>query len=288
LGSISYFLVAISYFPWLKTFLNQFQQVQESYWILPLNIWSVPTTFYKLTTGQGIDPAKFSWLLIFLMVVIILTLIFSLIKLRGHLKWLIFLMFIFPFLSAILFSFKTSIYLDRYFIFIIPFYAALIGGAILGIENKLVKNTLIILTILGSLIAFPIRWINLDVEKKPGMAAAADYLNQNVKPNDKIYVGSSFVYFIFEYYNRTPVHPRLYTPWSLPHFSGTALLSSEDIIKDFSAETKKGNIVWMINTTGFGNYQPKVPENWIKIVEKGFQDVYDYRGWIVVAKYQVQ
>jgi hypothetical protein len=44
----------------------------------------------------------------------------------------------------------------------------------------------------------------------------------------------------------------------------------------------------MINTTGFGGYQPAVPENWLKINEKSFQDVYDYRGWILVATYRVQ
>jgi uncharacterized membrane protein len=288
LGSISYLLVAVSYLPWFKTFFHQLRQVQESYWIPPLNVWSVPVTLYKLTTGQGIDPAKFGWLLIGLTIVIIFVLIFFLIRLKENSKWLVFSLFIIPFLSAILFSLKTSIFLDRYFVFIIPFYATLIGATILAIENKLIKNTLIVLTILGSLVAFPIRWADLDVKKKPGMAAAADYLNQNVKPGDKIYVGSSFVYFTFKYYNQTPIHPKLYAPWSLPHFSGTALLSPEDIIKDFSDEVKKGDIVWMINTTGFGGYQPKVPENWIKIVEKGFQDVYDYRGWIIVTKYQVQ
>lgn len=120
------------------------------------------------------------------------------------------------------------------------------------------------------------------------MAEAAAYLNRQAKPGEKIYVGSSFVYFTFKYYNQTGTHPELFVPGSLPHFSGTALLSPENIIKDFYQGINKGDIVWMINTTGFGNYQPSLPLNWVKVEEKGVQDVYDYQGWIIVTKYQVQ
>jgi hypothetical protein len=140
---------------------------------------------------------------------------------------------------------------------------------------------------LGSLISFPVRWQRLEVEKKPGMAATANYLNQQVKPGEKIYVGSSFVYFTFKYYNHTGMQPKLYAPYSLPHFSGTALLSPQDLIQDFYQELERNDIVWMINTTGFGNYQPSPPDNWVKKEEKGFQDIYDYQGWIIAAKYQV-
>lgn len=288
LGLTSYILVVISYLPWLKTFLSQMGQVQESYWIPPLNIWSVPATFLQLTTGNAIDTVRFGYLLIILMIGIIFALFFSLRKLVEPAKWLFFLMVLAPFLGATAFSFKTSIYLDRYFIFTLPFYLTLMAGAILGIQNKKLKNTLILIVILGSLISFPIRWSNLKVEKKPGMAGAANYLNQIARTGEKIYVGSSLVYFTFKYYNQTGIQPKLYVPGDLPHFSGTALLSSEDLIKDFNQKVKRGETAWLINTTGFGNYQPAVPGNWLKLREKGFQDVYDYRGWIIVTKYQVK
>jgi hypothetical protein len=257
------------------------RQVQESYWIPPLNIWSVPATFLKLTTGDAIDTVRFGYLLIILMIGIIFALFFSLKKLGGSAKWLIFLMLIVPFLGAIAFSFKTSI-------FALPFYLILMAGAILGIQNKKLRNILILIAIFGSLISFPIHWSNLKVEKKPGMAETTNYLNQIVSTGEKIYVGSSFIYFTFKYYNQTGIEPKLYVPGDLPHFSGTALLSPENLIKDFNQEVKIGETVWLINTTGFGNYQPTVPGNWLKLREKGFQDVYDYRGWIIVAEYQVQ
>ena len=287
-GLGAYLLIVISYLPWLKTFLSQTSQVQESYWIPPINIYSIPATFLKLTTGGGIDGPKFWYILVALMILILVAFIYALKKIEQPAKWLIFLLIIIPFLGAIAFSFKTSIYLDRYFIFALPFYLILMGGAIWLIKNKKVRNIFIAIAILGSLIAFPVRWARLEVEKKPGMAAAASYLNQQAKPGEKIYVGSSFVYFTFKYYNKTEIQPKLYTPGSLPHFSGTALFSPKDIIQDFYQGIEKNDVVWMINTTGFGNYQPSLPDNWLKKEEKGFQDIYDYQGWIIVTKYQVQ
>lgn len=286
-GSGAYLLVILSFLPWIPTFLSQLHRVQESYWIPKMSIWSVPATFLKMTTGGAIDSSRFWYILTTLMIIVIAVLVYALKKIKMATKWLIFLLLIVPFLGAIAFSLKTSIYLDRYFIFTLPFYLILIGGAILAIENKSARNALIGLVILGSLVSFPIRWANLNVEKKPGMAAAAAYLNQKAAPKDKIYVGSSFVYFTFKYYNKTGIYPLLYAPGPLKHFSGTALLSPEDIINNFSYSTKKDDIVWMINTTGFGNYQPEVPEGWVKLEEKEFQDVYDYRGKIIVTKYRV-
>jgi len=288
-GFFSYFLAILLFLPWLKTFLYQNSQVQESYWIPPMNIWSIPATFLKLTTGGGIDAPRFWYLMVSLIILIAFAFVYALKNIKQSTKWLVFLLVAVPFLGAGLFSLKRSVYLDRYFIFTLPFYLLLVMQALWIIKNKKIRNCLIFLAILGSLISFPVRWARLEVEKKPGMAAAASYLNQEVKPGEKIYVGSSFVYFTFKYYNKTGVQPKLYVPGSsLPHFSGTALLSPEDIIQDFNQETKKDDIVWMINTTGFGNYQPSVPNHWEKENEKGFQDVYDYQGWIVVTKYQIK
>lgn len=286
-GLEAYLLVIFSYLPWLRIFLNQLSQVQESYWIPKMSIWSVPNTFAKMTTGEGIDPSKFWHILSGLVVIVIIAFIYALKKIKSSYKWLIFLLLIIPFIAVIALSIKTPIYMDRYFILCLPFYIILIGGAILKIENKSLKNILIGVVILGSLISFPIYWISLNVKEKPGIAEAANYLKQEIGPNDKIFMGSSFIYFNFKYYNQTGIHPLLHVSGPLKHFSGTALLSSEDIIKDFSQPTKKEDIVWMINTTGFGNYQPKVPENWVKLEEEEFQEVYNYRGWIIVTKYQV-
>ena len=288
LASGAYGLVALFYLPWLNIFLRQLGQVQESYWIPPMGPLSVPNTFFKMTTGGQIDQYRFWYISIALMILILIAAVYALRKIKPSAKWLIFLSLVIPFIAAIGLSLKTSIYLDRYFIFVLPFYLILMGGAVFLIKNKQIRNTLIGLAVLGSMATFPMHWSNLNADKKPGMAAAAAYLNQEVKPDNRIYIGSSFVYFTFKYYNKTEVCPRLYAPNPLSHFSGTALLSPQDTIKDFSQEVVKNDVVWLINTTGFGNYQPFPPDNWVKKEEKGFQDVYDYQGWIIVSRYRVQ
>jgi len=288
LGIGSYLLILISYIPWMGTFLKQTAQVQENYWIPEIGIWSVPNTFFFFFFGGLLDPAQFWYILLALMALVIIVILFFLIRIKNQIKWLILLLLAIPFITTILLSFGRSIYIDRYFIFGFPFYLIIIAGAILTINRKRLRQALIALIILGALTTFPTQWLSIEIEDKPGMAGATSYVNQEAKPNEKIFVGSSLIYFTFKYYNETDIPPQLYAPGEMPHFSGTALLSPEDIIADFNEETKTDDIVWMINTTGFGNYQPIVPSNWIKETENGFQDTYDYLGWIVITKYLVQ
>lgn len=288
MAAVSYFLVFVSYLPWLGTFLKQIGQVQQDYWIPAINIWSIPNTFLKMTWGNVVNPQNAWYVLVVLMVLIFSAVFFFIKKTKIKERWLFFLLLAVPFLLTAVLSFRRPIYIDRYFIFGFPFYLIILAEAILLITNVKIKRALIVLTILGSLITFPFHWSRLDAANKPGMAAAADYLNKQFEPGEKIFVGSSLIYFTFKYYNQTGYSPKLYAPGFLPHYSGTALLSAQDLIADFSKETKTDDIVWMLNTTGFGNFQPQVPENWLKEDEKSFQDVYDYRGWIIVSRYNVR
>ena len=200
---------------------------------------------------------------------------------------LVLMLFAVPFLGASALSFKRAIYLDRYFIFSLPFLAIITGSVAYKIRGTLPRNTVIIALILGSAISFPLYWQRLNVKEKPGIRPIAEYLNNNVKENEPIYVGSSFVYFTFKYYNETGIRPLLYADRPLSHFSGTALLDKEDIVKDLALDSRKHSAVWMLNTTGYGNYQPAVPDGWQKIEEKAAEDI-GHRGWIIATKYLVQ
>lgn len=284
---LAYFLVLASYVPWLPTFLRQFRQVQETYWIPPIGVWSIPNTISKMTLGAELNPDK-SWLaLILLTIAAIVATIFFLKRMPAKEKWLFFISLVFPFLITAMLSYKRSIYIDRYFIFGFPFYILIAAGAILAINKKMARWILVSAALAGVLITFPYQWSRLGAETKPGMSAAAKYINENAKPDEKIFVSSSLVYFNFKYYNKSGIQAKLYAPDPLPHFSGTALLDEEDIIDDFGENVKKNDLVWLIDTTGFGNYRPALPLNWKKLEEKNFQDVYDYRGWVIVSKYIV-
>ncbi len=164
----------------------------------------------------------------------------------------------------------------------------------------------------------------MDPAGKPGMSGASNYIFTNAAPDEKIYIASTSIFFSYKYYayqyfyrggytsdfnpsemkieNNTFMGERLYPDYltpllyipglttldQIPHFSGAALLTNSDLLANFNKNTKKRENIWVLWTTGFYEKKPEVPQNWEKISEAGFQDVFDYKGWIVVTKYEVQ
>ncbi len=288
LGSIV--LIILSFLPWLPTFLAQIQRVQDAFWIPGITIWSIPSTLFKMFSGFDINPAILSIPLIgsITATLVLGALLLLLFKYKETGRWLILFSLVIPFAASLLLSLKTSIYLDRYFIFFLPFLLIAVSAAVMSIKHLIVRNSLIGILTLAAFASFPIYSQSINAETRPGMAAASQYLNESVQPQNKLIVNSSFIYFTFQYYNTTSIHPLLYAPGEIPHFSGTALLDKEYIITDFNKAATTGDTVWTLDTTGFGNFQPSVPVSWIKESEKIYKDAPDFKGVIIVRKYIVE
>lgn len=293
---LSGILIGASFLPWLKIFLFQLRQVGAGYWIPPMDLWSIPRTLWELLIKIA-EPSK---LLMVLTTLLTLWIIIRVIrKYQQPEKWLILGSFAAPFLGAILFLIaakiqgeNSSVYLVRYFIFCSSFYLILVALFL----NSIVVRQLVILfsaiLIALNLFAIGYYWQQLDVVNKPGMAAAAKFLQANVESTQKIFVGSSFEFFNYKYYNQTSVRPLLYTDnhhvHDLPHFAGTAILAEEDLVLNFQSATTKDDTVWLLWTNGFGGSKPQVPANWTQIDEKGFAEVRPYVGtWVIVTEYKV-
>ena len=285
-------LSSLLYIPWLSAFNEQRSRVQQSFWIPPMDRWSIPGTIWKMVFGgTGINRPT----LFVATIVAILILIYFIRKIKMQEKWLLVLGLVIPFLAAIALSYQTAIYLDRYFVFASMFLAMILGISILQIEKLKLRKGLAWIAVLVTIFVFYKNWTELDVKafgqpvKKPGMSAAAEYINERAGKNDKIYVGSSFVYFTFKYYNQTGIKPLLYSTGpieSIPHFSGTAILTNEDLVLDFNQAEPNDN-VWLLWTTGFGGSKPVVPGNWQVVEEVGFEDAPGFKGWIVITRYHV-
>jgi len=280
---LSYVTAGIAFLPWLPTFLAQNKQVQENYWIPKPGWTSLPNTLLRLLIGNDFSLNN-NWNWLILIIITLGLIVWAIIKAKNQFKYLALSLTIVPLACALALSIKRAIFLDRYFIFIQLFYFLLI---ILGInELKLVKfkYSLLGLFIIMNVYSGFIFHFNLVQADVPGMAGAGEFINKNAKPNDQIISGSSFVFFTFKYYNQTNIEPVLYAPEKMLHFSGTALLNKKDIIKNWP-QIKTNTNVWLINTTGFGNYQPQVPQSWGKVEEKSY---FDGRGraWIIVTKYE--
>ncbi len=288
----------ILYIPWLPGFMEQLSRVQGGYWIPPMDRWSIPGTIWKIIMGgQGINHPT----LAITTVVSLFFLWFFIKRYREQEKWLVVLGLIVPFLAAVVLSLKNDIYLDRYFVFASLSFSILLAAAFYAIPKTNLRRVIVTMFIVMSLYVFWKNWEVLDVKepgsvlvKKPGMAAVGEYVNERVSKNDKIYVGSSFVFFTFKYYNETGVTPRLISGSQLkdiPHFAGTAILTEQDLILNddiFNASNYNINdIVWLVWTTGFGGSKPNVPGNWSNISQESWEDTPGFKGEIFVTQYRI-
>lgn len=287
--------IGILFLPWLKVFLFQFKQVGAGYWIPPMDKWSIPSTLWELL----IKLPYHNWELVLLTLVVLFILIRVLWKYVETEKWLVLLVFLAPFGGAILFLIlakiqgtESSVYLVRYFIFCSAFYSILISLFLSKFSIKQLGNLLAVILVAINLYSVWDYWDNLQVHTKPGMAAASEFLTKNAEPQHKIFVGSSFEFFNYKYYNRTSVKPLLFTDGrythDLPHFAGTAILTDDDLVLNFAESTRHGDTVWLLWTNGFGGTKPNVPKNWTQIDEKGFAEVRPYVGtWVIVTEYKI-
>lgn len=301
--ALSVALVAILYVPWLKVFVFQFNQVGSGYWIPPMDRWSIPTTIWTMLIGYEKYIGHTSTQ-IWVSLITLFTLYFLyryIKKTSSPEKWLVLLNILAPFGGAILFLIlaklrgqNSSVYLVRYFVFTGPFLSIALAIWFANIKRAVYLKILLVVYTVANIWVVYSYWNKLNVQEKPGISAVAKFLAANVEPTHKLYVGSSFEFFNYKYYNRTPVKPLLYSGGSrsihsLPHYAGTAILTDEDLLPDFAEATRTGDTVWLLWTTGFGGSKPSVPANWEQLDEKGYADVRPYVGtWVVVTEYKVK
>lgn len=299
---LSYILLALGFLPWLRDFLVQYKRVGGGYWIPEMTIWSIPQTFWQMLTGINLNiELSSSKLLIAAATLFTLYFLYCFAKkTTSKHKWLIILCLIAPFGGAITFLIlakiqgaQTSVYLIRYFVFASIFYTIALAGWLETLENKTIKNFLLILVCALSIYGTWNYWKEIDVITKPGISGAANNVS-NILKTDKIYVASSSQFFSFKFYNRTKIKPLLYTPGinsfeELPHYYGTALLTEDDITNTLPNNPENAETVWLIWTNGFYGSKPGVPGNWIQVSEQPFGEINFYTPPynIYVTKYKI-
>lgn len=322
----AYSIAFLLFIPWINVFFKQLSQVEANYWIPKMGLTSIPNTIWRLFAGSNVDMSSNgninNAMLVIVSLLFVAILVFVYERELNQYKHLVILSFLVPFVLAIGLSFQRSLYLDRYFVFAGLFYLVIFAMLFRSVKNHLRQNILIAFFVLLSFGLFIENWKVISPEGKTGMKGASAYIFQNARPNEKVFVGSTFIFFTYKYYAYQNLFsakgypsgfnpgalksednirdgyrvypeyltPLLYTPGitevsQLPHFSGTALLTANDLLNDFNGKVKSGDTSWLLWTTGFGGSKPEVPKNWRQIDEAGFEDVFGYRGWIVVTKY---
>ncbi len=311
---LSYILVFAAFAPWLKTFLWQLGSVTGSYWIPDMTRWSIPSTLWSILIGFANDTSKSSTQ-IWLVVTTLFTLYFLFRFIRKNQqteKWLVVLLIILPFVGSALFYLKSitcvhtigslschgrSVYQDRYFLYAALFYTMAFAAWLSQIKYKKIGYGLLIIYTILNIAAIHNNWKGLNLPEHPGMNGAAKFLGANVEPGQNIFLGTSFEFFNYKYYQSTyystPAMPLLYTGGradvsQTSSVEGIALLSNSDLAPTFEQYAHKGDVEWVVWTQAFGSHKPSLPTNWVQVDEKGFPDVRPYVGTVIyVTEYRV-
>ncbi len=301
----SYFLILLCFLPWLKVFLSQYARVGKGYWISSLDRWSIPSTFWDMLIGleREISNPTTQKVLVVITLFSIFLLYSFLRKTQFFEKWLVLFGVVAPFGGAVLFAVlarlkgsDSSVYLIRYFFFASIFYSVILAIWLTQIKNTKLGTVLLSLYLVFCLGVFVNYWQNITQKPKPGMRGAAKYMQANVEPRHKVFVGSSSVFFNYKYYTslaETPqVKPLLYFDGAsqakdVPHYAGSALLTDQDLVSDFSTAAKSGDTVWLL-WTNFNSKKPSTPKSWIEVDERGFAEVRPFIGTVVyLTQYRV-
>jgi 4-amino-4-deoxy-L-arabinose transferase-like glycosyltransferase len=322
---LSFIVIALSFLPWLKTFSFQYKQVGRGYWIPQMDIWSIPSTFWDMLLGFARNTAKYStdfWLV--MVTLFSLWMLYRFVKkTQDFAKWLVVLAVIAPFAGAILFAIlahlkgsKSSVYLDRYFLYCGLYFSIALAVWMKEISKKWLSVALFCTYCILNIFAYFYFWNALNVKAHPGMSAANKFLQANVQSKDKIFVSSSSMFFNFKYYWTKPagpeanentdydtgtnytfvtnVRPKLRIQGitelkDVPHYYGSALLTDKDFIADFNRATNPGDTVWLVWTNGFYESKPSLPLNWTQVDELTYPEVRPlYSGInVYVTEYKV-
>ncbi len=277
--------------PWLPVFLRQFSTVQTSYWIPPPNAWSIPNTMARLLLGgtSDISPA------VALVSTTVVLLLVTIPLLRGRTMADVFLalLVLVPFAGSWWLSQRTSIYLDRYFVFVsVPL--VLLAARTLSFLPRTPRRLATAVVALIGLWTITALWQELDFPSHPGANAVAESLKRDARPGEPIVVSSSFVYFPLAFHlgctrtrptcdNGLSVH--LYSEsGALSHFAGGPILVPSDVV---GPEVFQADRLTIVDTTGFGGSRLEPPRGFVNVGETYEDELFPYQGTII-ARYYVR
>lgn len=293
-----FWLSALIFLPQFPIFLVQVQRVQEAFWVPRMTVWSLPNALARLFWG-GVSEIPHVWAMLALLAALFLV-VFSLVRGRSFGDLVAAASFVIPLLMSAIVSLRTSIFLERYFLFIVPALLLLLARALSFLPSRLRGVALAILVGVGMLSVVQF-WSRLDFTRHPGTRAAATFLRETASPGDPIVVSSPFVYFPLSFHlgcdfrNETCLDGRSVRLYSdtgaLAYFAGASILTPHDIV---GPEILKSHVsrlttrLWVVDTTGFGGSSLIVPPPYRLESEMRFSELLPFQGDLIVRKYRQQ
>lgn len=291
------FLAAVGmiglYAPWIPIFLRQNAQVQESYWVPAIGGWSIPDTFYRMVAPTaGIPPHMGVAMTLAILPIVGAVVLWGVLPLARRYKdayVLTALLGFIPFLMAVVISFiGQSVYQDRFLVFANIFI--LVGVALLiGLLPRRYVAWAAAIVGIGLLVTSIQYWNELQILDRPGSQGATDYVVSQISDNQPVIVTSPFIYFsvihyLEEKYNHTHSAKLYSETGELIHFAGGPILKQSDITGPSSFSTSSSNIIWLVETNGFGGDKLPLPSGWSVADEQMYPEVFPHQGQVFVRK----
>ncbi len=295
-AEVGFWLSAILFLPWLPVFLSQVGRVEEAFWIPKFTLFSVPGTLARLFWG-GADHIPPRWAVLASVAALVLV-VLSLRRGRSFGDLVAALSFVLPIVLSAAVSYRTSVFLDRYFLFASLGLILVLARTLSFLPRRWATSSVGVLASLG-LLSVVQMWTSLDVGERPGARAAANFLTTEAPPHTTVVVSSPFVYFPMSFHlgcrpSGTPCFRNFSVSLfsetgELAHFAGAPILRSSDIAGPaVFRDSSLGGLLhdlWVIDTTGFGGSRLAVPTPYVLQREESFPELFAYQGEIIVRHY---
>jgi uncharacterized membrane protein len=285
-------LVVALYAPWMAAFRSQRAEVQESFWTLPIDRWTMPFTIHQMLIGgpetdlvnRGFDkPAAIICTLVTIAV-------FGMLLVGGSTVERYFLVsaalpLILPALISVLQN--RSIVSNRYFTFAHIGLILCIAAVLSRIQRPKLRGSAAATLLVGNVLVAGWFMFDMELSRRPGVQAAAELLRMHLVDGERFVVGNSRIFFPLVYYTSDWAEPKLCSdPAHVEHFGGRQVLEPEDQIDPDEAWRNAAVDVWVVDTTGFGSINVPAPKEWEPVSVWVFPEAFWWQGEVVVKRYR--
>lgn len=296
-AEVGFWCSAALFLPWLPIFLAQVRRVEAAFWIPRLEPLTIPNTLTRLFWG-GVAEVAPLWAVLASLAALALVLI-TLLRGRSLGDLIAAASFVIPVAASALVSLRTSVFLDRYFLFASLGLILLLARALSFTPRRWRNQTLGLVAVAGlvSILQF---WNALDFPAHPGARAATAFLATRAGVEEPVIVSSPFAYFPISFHLgcqtsgarcQNGLAVRLYSETgALIHFAGGPILTPADIVgpEAFhvpSPVARTPSRVWVVDTTGFGGSRLPVPAAYTLASQQRFPELFAYQGDLIVREY---
>ncbi|HVC98459.1 MAG TPA: glycosyltransferase family 39 protein [Pirellulales bacterium] len=283
-------LIAAAWSPWLFVLLGQAARVRQTFWSGTLDRWDLPHFCHQMLVSEDAPLTHVGSLTAAVACIVVLV---QLLWRPREGDWLLFLMAGLPVVGGLLVSSAgTNILHPRYLLFAHVFLLIALArliGRIPALSERTAVAGVLLTNMLFVHMAF---WQRLEISNRPGVRAAARYIEQRREENAPIVVASPFFFspVLYHLTNRTECY-LLDDGKGFPHYQGTAALKPADFFAAGRLPSLRSTQIWVVNNRSsgvWGDHAVAVPSGWAKREHRTFLEAYDVQGQVEVIEYKAR